>query len=63
MRVIFFLLILLIVSSCYKSKSDLEGLWQFHSYISEEGKNALFACPILTKAACIPGITFSTTPL
>ena len=38
MRVIFFLLILLIVSSCYKSKSDLEGLWQFHSYISEEGK-------------------------
>ena len=38
MRVIFFLLILLIVSSCYKSKSDLEGLWQFHSYISEECK-------------------------
>ena len=38
MRVIFFLLILLIVSSCHKSKSDLEGLWQFHSYISEEGK-------------------------
>ena len=38
MRVIFCLLILFIVSSCYKSKSDLEGLWQFHSYISEEGK-------------------------
>ena len=38
MRVIFFLLILFIVISCYKSKSDLEGLWQFNSYISEEGK-------------------------
>ena len=31
--------------------------------ISEKGKNALLSCPILTKAACIPGITFSTTPL
>ncbi len=38
MRVEFFLLILLIMTSCYKYKSDLEGLWQFHSYISEEGK-------------------------
>tara|TARA_X000000368_G_C22783518_1_gene602622 strand:+ start:192 stop:587 length:396 start_codon:yes stop_codon:yes gene_type:complete len=38
MRVIFFLVIFSFITSCYKSKSDLEGLWQFHSYISEEGK-------------------------
>jgi len=38
MRVIFFLLIFLFITSCYKSKSDLEGLWEFHSYLSQEGQ-------------------------
>ena len=38
MRVIFFLLIFLFINSCYKSKLDLEGLWQFHSYLSQEGQ-------------------------
>ena len=34
----FFLSFFLIITSCYKSKSDLQGLWEFHSYLSEEGE-------------------------
>ena len=34
----FFLTFFLIVTSCYKSKSDLQGLWEFHSYLSKDGE-------------------------
>jgi len=41
MRFLFYLLLFLITISCYKSKSDLEGLWKFHSYISIEGEKKI----------------------
>ena len=33
-----FLTFFLIITSCYKPKSDLQGLWEFHSYLSQDGQ-------------------------
>jgi hypothetical protein len=38
MRGLFYLLLFFIITSCYKSKSDLQGLWKLQSYISIEGE-------------------------
>ena len=38
MKGLFYLLLFLIITSCYKSKSDLQGLWLLHSYLSQEGE-------------------------
>ena len=37
-----FLTFFLIITSCYKPKSDLQGLWEFHSYLSQDGQKNIW---------------------